>query len=241
MAAVTLTTLRARAREKADLTGSNFVADSANSLDSWINEGAQQLHEKLVEAYESEYVEKETALSLVVGQSDYTLPSDFLKLFGVDLTIQGDVRTLKPYTRAERNTFRNASQYGQLFFPRYRLVNRSLRLLPAPNAAYTGTLLYAPVLQVTKADTTVINTLVDGTDTVDFPNGWERYIVFYAAIQAGIKEETDVTKLQQEFAKMDAKLDDIIANRNAGLPMKVVDMDNVNIPRPWSLFSVDWS
>ena len=50
MAAVTLTTLLARVRERADMVGSTFVADSANGLYAWINEAHAKLHGMLVEA-----------------------------------------------------------------------------------------------------------------------------------------------------------------------------------------------
>jgi hypothetical protein len=84
MGAVSLATLRARARERADMVGSSFVADTATSLDAWLNEGAQILHDKLVEAYGSEYLEKSTTATTTTA-TDYALPSDFYKLLGVDL------------------------------------------------------------------------------------------------------------------------------------------------------------
>ena len=82
---VTLTTLRARVRERADMVGSSFVADAATGLDAWIHEGWQQLYGKLIDAMGDEYVESKAALSLTAGVSDYALPSDFFKLYGIDL------------------------------------------------------------------------------------------------------------------------------------------------------------
>lgn len=221
MTAVSLTTLRARVRERADMPIAGFVADSATSLDAWINEGVQQLHEKLIEAYGSDY--KETSASYTTtGTDNVPLPADFFKLLGVDMNLAQGVATLSAFNRAERNAFRNATvSYRSL--PCYKLSGNNLRLLPAPATGTTGTIWYAPVATL----------LVNAGDTVDFPNGWERYVVLYAAIQALMKEESSVHDLRIELASMEAKLQSIIENRDAGQPMHAADVDLVNIDPRW--------
>lgn len=224
MAAFTLTTLRARVREKADMPVAGFIADTSTSLDAYINEGIELLHDKLIEAYGADYVEKSTTYTYNSG--DISLPQDFYKLLGVDLNASGAVITLEPYNRRERNTFKNAGTFG--FYgtiPRYKLSSvggvagtGALRLLPPPASGATGTIWYSPVA----------TTLVNASDTVNFPAGWEKYVVIYAAMQCLAKEESDTSFLQGQLAMLDEKFKSIVENRDVGAPQHSVDVDNIN-------------
>lgn len=215
------------------MVGSSFVADTATSLDAWLNEGAQILHDKLVEAYGSEYLEKSTTATTTTA-TDYALPSDFYKLLGVDLLISGSTVTLAPYMRPERN-LRSNQVLAYNYVPRYLLTGSNLRLSPAPQSGQTLTIWYVPPLQVLQNGTgsTYINLLTNASDTINFPNGWERYVVLYAAIQAMLKEESDVRPLQAELMKMDQQLEEIIENRNVSEPMQAIDIYAKNNYLPW--------
>lgn len=210
MATVTLTTLRTRVRERADMVGSSFVADAATGLDAWINEANQKLHAMLVEAMGEEYVSSTQAFTTVAGQSDYGLPSSFYKLLGVDLDYHGIMRSLQRYERPERNLYRELHPEA---LPRYALVGTNLRLYPAPPAGLTGSILYAPEATV----------LVNSGDSVTYPNGWERFIVIDAAIQALLKEESSVTGLVNERESIVREIRDAKENRDMATPKYVVD------------------
>lgn len=213
MAAVTLSTLRTRVRERADMSTAGFIADSATSIDAFINEGVQRLHEKLVEAYGEEYISSSASLTCTGSASDVALPSDFMKLYGVDMPISGTRRALRPYMRAERNAYREGGVTWQTV-PRYSLVGAYIRFLPIPPAC-TATIYYAP------SATLLVNT----SDTVNFPNGWERYVVLYAAIQCLAKEESDTRDLRTEMQREEAALESIKESRDAAYPRSVVDLD----------------
>lgn len=220
MAAVSLTTLVARVRERADMPVAGFIADSATGLYGFINEGVQKLHEKLVDAMGEEYVSASTTFTTAAATSDYALPTSgggFLKLYGVDLDVGGVIRTLRPYMRAERNAYRD-DQLGLGRIPRYLLTGGYLRLLPIPAAGLTGTIWYAPGIAL----------LTTGADTVNFPNGLERYVVLYAAIQALLKEESSVTGLMQMLEKEEAEIEKFKQMRDLAHPKQVVDMDVVD-------------
>ncbi len=232
MAAVTLATLRAKARERADLTGSLHLTDTADSLDGWINEGAQKLHDLYVQAYGEDYVEKSAALTTVAAQTDYTLPADFYKLLGVELPVSGEMRSLKKYNRAERNGISSIAAVTALTMPKYKLSKGVIRLLPAPSGVLVGKIWYAPLLQVTKQDASVINTLVDAADSINFENGAERYIIKYAARIALSREESDVKDLDRELAEEEAKLQAIIEERDAAAPKSAVDIEAIDND-PW--------
>ena len=217
MATVTLTTLRSRVRERADMAGSNFVADTATGLDAWINEANQKLHGMLVDALGEEYVSSSSALATVADTSDYALPTGFFKLYGVDLTIAGYIRALLPYNRMERNAYRNDQNYGW-HIPRYSIVGSYLRIYPTPTSVLSGTIYYAPEATV----------LTAGTDSVSYPNGWERFIVLDAAIQALLKEESSVTALIQERDAVVREIAQTKENRDLASPKQVVDVGMIN-------------
>lgn len=221
MASVSLTTLLGRARERADMVSSDFITDA--KFTDWINRGLQMLWEKLIAAYDANYFEKQGSITLVDGTSDYSLPSDFFKLYGIDWNNgpSGTVVTLRPYTFAERNAYRNSNiLVGATYLdPRYHLGRNAagtapaLRILPA-NISGTLTVFYAPILTV----------LVSGSDTVDVLNGWEEYAVIYAAIQALNKEESSVTALQNELDRMEGELVEMANGRDIGQATSSVDV-----------------
>lgn len=215
MAAISLTTLRARVRERADMQQASFMLDTATSLDAFINEGVQILHEKMVMAYGSDYKEKTSSFTCD-GTGNVTLPTDFFKLLGVDLNMYGVTRTIRPYMRAERNAHKNSSIWSPYSKPFYKLSGpTTLKLLPAPPSGLVGSIIYSPS----------VAPLASGSDTFETIDGWERYIVLYAAIQCLIKEESDTGALMEQLNIMNAQLDSVIENRDAGHPQHTVDVD----------------
>lgn len=220
MATVTLTTLRARVRERADMTGSSFVADAATGLDAWINEAHQRLHGMLVDALGEEYVSSTSSFTTLAATSDYALPTGFYKLFGVDLEYHGIMRSLTRYERPERNAYREIRPEA---LPRYSLVGSNLRLYPVPTAGLAGTILYAPEATV----------LVNAGDSVTYPNGWEKYIVIDAAIQALLKEESDTRALMAERERIEKEIREAKEARDMATPKRVVDVMMTDLDVLW--------
>lgn len=229
MSTVTLQTLRTRVRERADMVGSSFVADSATGIDAWINEANQKLHGMVVDALGEQYVSSSAAFTTVTNQTDYTLPTDFYKLYGVDLFINGFWRSLLPLNNAERNAYRNAKSNGWFrrasgwFMPRYQLVGNKLRMYPEPDGGMSGTFLYAPEATV----------LTLTTDSVTYPNGWERFIVLDAAIQALLKEESSPSGLIAERDRVVQEIQLAKENRDLGNPQQVVDTAMIDSKYWW--------
>ena len=71
----------------------------------------------------------------------------------------------------------------------------------------------------------VINTLVESTDTVTFDNGWEAYIVLYAAKAMLDKEESESAAITRELERLEAKIEQEAEFRDAAVPRFVVDTD----------------
>jgi len=218
MTVVTLATLRTRARERADMPTPGFIADSATGIDAWINEGVQMLHERLVAAYGSNYVAKSTTLT-TTSNGVITLPTDFFALLGVSLVAAGQNIPLDPFAQRERETTVGASSFlwtgSPQTAPRYQLFGNTLRLRPAPSAGQSLVFEYSPVATV----------LVNTTDTVDFPNGWERYVIVYTAIQMKLKQESSITELSALLEGMDRQLKEIADLRDAGAPAQAADVN----------------
>lgn len=218
MASVTLTTLRARVRERADQPVAGFIADSATSLDALINEGVQELHDLLVSKYGNDYLFSSGSINLVAGTATYALPADFLKLFGIDAVFQGNTVALKPFVFAERNRHKNDGLAFPFQLPRYHIEGANIRFYPVPTAAMTLTVFYAPVSTL----------LVNAGDAVNFPNGWERYVVLDAAIKCLLKEESDASALMAEKAALKKHIEESAENRDAAAPQSAVDIEAVD-------------
>lgn len=224
---VTLTTLRARARSRADMPTAGFVADDANGIDAWINEGVQKLYELLVKAFGEGWAEDTYTFNTVSGTSDYNFSgSDVIVIYGVEALIGGVYVALDRYEAREESSLKNRARAGWTNPPKYRFIGGGLdtatavpmkiRLLPAPDGAYPVVIRLAPGF-----------TLLDaGADTVTFPNGWERYVVCYTAIQMLRKEESDTTGLESELAKMEAELEELAQRRVIDQPHSAVDDDD---------------
>lgn len=223
MSTVTLTTLRAQTRERADMVNSQFVTDTANSLDAMINAAAADLHDLLVRKFADNYMTKKANITTVANQNAYTLPTDFYHLLHIEILQGTKYYPLKRIELQNRNYYEHLSDwtYGTVEKPRYFLSGpTTIDLEPKPTT--TGTtirLWYAPVLAE----------MVAGSDTVAFPNKYEEHIVISAAIKCLNKEESDSTALQTELAQIEAKIDQDAENRNASSPQEAVDVDKQDI------------
>jgi len=202
------------------MTGSSFVADAATGLDAWINEANQRLHAMVTDALGEEYASSTSAFTTVSGTADYALPSGFYKLLGVDLEYHGIMRSLKRYEQAERNLYRELRPET---LPRYALVGGNLRLYPASTSGLAGSIRYVPEATV----------LASGTDSVSYPNGWEKFIVIDAAIQALLKEESSVTALVAERERIEREIRDAKESRDMATPKQVVDTTVVDFDFLW--------
>lgn len=208
----TLAQLRTNARSRADMPSTTFVTNA--ELNVWLNEGLAIVHDKLVAAYGGDYLE--SSASFTTDGSEYLdLPADFYKLQGIDLVSGGVTYTLQPFTSTERNVFANQEISTWPTLPRYKFSGADrIRFAPIPDSGLSGTLWYIPKS----------TTLSGDSDTVAFPNGWERYAVVYAAIQMLTKEESDTSALQALLMKWDSELKDMFENRDAGAARKTVDV-----------------
>lgn len=219
MARTDLAGLRSRVLSLADMESGGFVPNS--QLDNFINDSYEALYEKLVALHEP-YFESESALNIVAGTTDYSLPADFFKLTGVDILIDGTSGTeyysVHRYGNADRNRFsgRLPSGLRDVESLRYMLRGSVIRFTPEPQTAHTGRILYVPQVTTLSADDDAIESAI--------VSGWSRWIVVDSAIKCLMKEESDVSTLMAEREKIERSIDESAENRDANEPVYVTDI-----------------
>jgi len=210
MATLTLSEIKQRCRERADMKESKFVED--NELTFYINQSISELHDMLVQSYGSDYYVKDITFQSVAGQKSYDLDTiivdqDFYKLRALDAALNGDeFTTLKKFNFNERNRFQNAGSWNQIGINnvRYRLVGSNLRFSPAPDQNTEIQVWYIPRA----------TTLVNDADTYNDFNGWIEYVIVDCAIKMLNKEESDVTILFNEKQLLKRRIEEVSQNRD---------------------------
>lgn len=216
---VTLSDMRSRVRQRADMVNSTFVSDS--EINQFINDAIAELYDLLMQKFGDDYftvAAPET--SFVTDQLDYDLPDDFLKEVGVDVKIDSqNWVTLKPFMFAERNRFNTLLSRGALGYQTtyYKLVGNNLRFTQIPGNNTSFRLWYIPYQPV----------LVNDSDTFDGFNGWEKYPEIVAAITCLNKEESDTVALERELARIVKRVEDAAQNRQAGMGYRVTDTRDI--------------
>lgn len=210
MSVVTLATLESQVRVAADILSNSFITQA--EITNYINEGIQSLYNLLVEALQDEYVFNSYTAATTTA-TEYDLPSDFYKLYSIELIEGGRYRTLLPFQPLERNKLRE----GGGSFPHYRVIGTKIQLLPAPSVGATLSITYAPEATA----------LALSTDSVRFPAGWHRYVVFYAARRALARQEKDTATLERLLDEVRAEILMQRDSRDLAAPQSAVDVENI--------------
>lgn len=218
--AITLLELRTQARQRADQENSNFVTDA--ELNSYINNSIAELHDILIQAYDSDYYLSETNFTTVNGQAAYDLPDDFYKLVGVDARLNGqNYFTLKKFTFNERNRFDDFGVWDVFGFSsvRYRVMGSQIRFNPIPDNQTDIRVWYIPVATELVADTDELKDL----------NAYSEYVIVDAAIKMMVKEESDATILLAQKADLKRRIEEAANNRDASNSETVKDIYAENV------------
>lgn len=227
---VTVGSIIDQAKELADMVNSEFITDA-----SWLsmaNASIQNLYDKLIEAYGSDYYVSTPPpydITTIAGDEQYLLPDAFYKLLGVDWFpytsppdgVQGV--TLKPFAFADRNKFgtpgvSSIPSLGAGGEIRYRLRGNRIWFVPTPPGGGTMRVWYAPTF----------TPLTATSQTFDGINGWEAWAVFHMAKKALTKEESDTSGVDSLLAIEEQRIESLKHNRDAGMPAKVVDIYGIN-------------
>lgn len=199
-------------RSKADMQNTQFITDT--ELISYIDKAYRKIHNKLVNTFQNYFV-SEATITLVSGTNEYDLPSDFLKLLGLDLNNAGKPYSLKPWSLNERNRIMVGWNGKPLF---YIIKGSKVLLRPNVNVNDTLTLYYAPCS----------TEITSSSQQIDCVNGLNELIILDCCIQCKAKEESDFSVFELQYQQMEKELFDFFTSRDDALPMKMTDVNNMN-------------
>lgn len=212
---VTLAQLKTRARNRADMTNSQFVDES--ELTDYINASIAELHDVLIQAYGSDYYIDETTFQTTVNQAKYDLPTNFYKLRGVDAKVNGTrYLTLEQFNFNERNLFEDFGIWdlNGAATIRYRLLGSQIMFTPVPDRSVEIRMFYIPNAQV----------LVDDADVLMDFNQYAEYVIVDAAIKMLAKEESDTSVFMAQKAGLLDRITKASQNRDASKPASISDV-----------------
>lgn len=224
----TLSAITLAAQQRSDQVNSNFL--SASEWTYNVNASIQELYDLLIQKFGNLYYFATPSTFVTDGTSQqYSLPSNFYKLYGVDLQLFGAPNltsfiTLKRFPFGERNKYAipNYQTYFGVTNLQYAITGNKLFFIPIPAANQTIQVWYAPAF----------TPLVNPTDTFDGINGYEEYVVTDAAIKAMQKEESDTSVLERQKMALIKRIEEAAENRDVGSPSTITDVNWSNFGWP---------
>lgn len=173
----------------------------------YVNEGATELYDLLVEARGRTYFRATPPWSIATqaNVTRYALPPTFYQLISVRVAGASGF-TLDTFDPQDEPALRDPG--GTVVKPcRYELQPGFIELLPIHQAGTTVIVDYVPVF-VDLTDTT--------TSTFDGINGWEQYIVYYAAREMLFKdgEKDDAAAQTAEMAALAKRIGKLAPQRD---------------------------
>ena len=209
-------------RKRGDIEGySQLDRHPDEDLTGYINRGVKAWYE-VINRKPGRYVASLT-YTTTSGVTLYPLPTgggaaqpDFWRALNVSAIVAGRQEWLSPFEEFERPRLSDpaGSWYGAP--TRYALMGVNLELLPPPGAGTSVTLRYIPVAPQ----------LSSSTDSVDFINGEEDYVIDYAARLAMAKDaQWDVVShLENDMSAQISRIQDESPKRDMSLPGRVTDL-----------------
>ena len=202
-------------RRRADMEFSTIVSDE--EVGYYINSSATELHDILVTKFEDYYITGPVDVTVLSG-STFELPSDFYKLKGLDVNLEGHDYAMHPFQFRDRHKYNNtfATRLFRNYDKRYRILGNTVHITPGSDATGNYKLWYVPKFA----------SLVDPSDELNVIGGWEEYVIVDAAIKCLQKEESDPTILLAQKQALFNRIEVAAANRDVGASETVVDVHN---------------
>lgn len=223
--AITLANLRSRARQRADMENSTFVADAEANV--WLNDGYKRLWHKVAEKLGERLISATPTQFTISSGNTQAVASDFFKLWGVDYQISsGRWAPLDSWMPMERNQsrYRQVSNFYERI--RYRLLGNTLYFTPDDDALGTYRYWYIPTVTELSGDSSEINSEFERT-------GWYEFIYLYAAKKMLAKEESDTGEIRLEMAEITNAIDQEALNRDIAMPQRIQDVQYLDYDDPY--------
>lgn len=186
----------------------------------YVNQGCAELYDLLIEARGRTYYRYATPWSIPTT-ADTTLytssyPSTFYRLISVRVSDGTVSEPLHPFTPLEEPSLRLDGAAAH-FPTHYELRPNGIAILPEHSADLTVTVEYIPVFtDLTDAS----NSYFDGI------NGWEEYVVCFAARCMAVKDEEWqlVNALDADMARLKERIKKLAPHRDAFRPRRMQDV-----------------
>jgi len=175
MTAITLETLRDRIRRIGDYENSAVFTNAF--LNEQINDAIGEYCDMLDETWEGYRDLTSANIPTVAGTATVAMPAGLLRLRAFDIQLNG---SWYPLTRLTiKQTYGYDSSKGQPIG--YMAQGATIELFPTPDAVYQTRVRYVPAATVLALD----------ADTFDFPNGWEKFVIYTVLAVLDDREERD--------------------------------------------------
>lgn len=217
MPSVSLPTLISRVRTLTDTQNTNAVSDAEITV--FINTALATLRDIIIGADEDFEISSQSYTS--TGSEFFDLPADFYQLRGVDYVVSStESHTLTPFSFTERNKNRNVNalyRFNTFSSYSYHLVGTQLQIIPTPASGVAFKMWYIPNY-----------TALSGSDTFNFYNGWDEFVVMDAAIKVATKVEDDPSPFIRERTVHATRIKSAATSRNHSISETVTDIYYVN-------------
>lgn len=181
----------------------------------FLNNAQRELQKLLLMAGENYYV-KPVQTTMVVNQSDYVLPDDFVWLHRLEIILSGsgvneDAVPVLPITLNQKDMLPTGSGTPVVY---YMKKNR-LVLLPPPSSAKVLRLFYSPYTTDMSAD----------ADEPDIPDFYHEFLAVLAARDGLLKDRRDISNIQVKLKELEEHLKQIAQQRKVDMPREVISHD----------------
>lgn len=220
--------LMAKCRQRVDMTNSKFVTDL--ELIGYINLAMADLHDILVTSYEDYYI-SDTDYA-VPGSNPGTLPADFYKALGVDLSMNGSfdgssiTYRLRPYSFQERNAYSNPLMTAAVFTNTfYNIRGNEIHFIPNPTVGGVIRLYYIPEASYFVEDMSLPEYNKEIKDIAPaVAIGWEEFLILSTCVKMVMKEEGDPSALYKLLGDVRKRLMVVTQNKDAGESTSISDV-----------------
>jgi hypothetical protein len=232
---VRLDALRTRAMQRANREGDDATLGFLTKAE-WnglLDAAWRELWDLLVTRYQDQYA-KSVQFNITAATDTYSFTTigaaDFYKALGVDMQVNGQFwQPLKRFSFSERGMGNPLSPLLSgipgLLDLRYQLRGDAVVFMQ-PVPSITVKLWYVPTAQclVNGIGSPTSATLTNDADTIDDVNGYGELVVVIAAINALLKEESDVSALMAEKQMLLQRIHAASAIRDTGATERIADV-----------------
>lgn len=163
-----------------------------------------------------------TTTSSAASSSDvYNLPEDLQTLKGVDRVYSStESETLLPFNWNNRNRYKSPYNYlySNISNYRYRWMGEQIHISPTPTSGKTFKIWYHPLPRELVAD----------SDSWNFRNRYEEWLILDCVIKCLQKEETSAAHLVKERDKIEERIRNSIGDRDSQFSTTVTDVTRMN-------------